>query len=139
MSPFKIVYGIEPLSPLDLLPKSMDENPSVEASKRVEKIKNHHEQVKLNIKKSDASYQAQANKHERRVVFQPGDLVWVHLRKEWFSSRSKSKLMPSADGPFEVLKRVNDKTYKINLAGDYGVSSASTWQIGAPALKMIIW
>jgi len=122
-SPFKIVYGVEPLTPLDLVPRPMDAKPSVEARKRVEEIKQLHEQVKERIKKSNASYQAQANKHKRRVVFQPGDLVWVHLRKETFPSKRKSKVMPSADGPFEVLERVNDNTYKVNLPGEYGVSA----------------
>jgi len=56
MSPFKIVYWVEPLSTLDLIPRSMDEKPSVEASKRVENIQNLHEKVKLKIKKSNASY-----------------------------------------------------------------------------------
>jgi len=46
-------------------------------------------------------------------VFQPGDLVWVHLRK--------SKLMSRADGPFEILERVNDNAYKVNLPSEYGV------------------
>jgi len=55
------------------------------------------------------------------VVFHPGDLVWIHLRKERFPSKRKSKLMPRGDGPFEVLKRVNDNAYKVNLPGDYGV------------------
>jgi len=39
MSLFKVVYGIEPLSPLDLVSRTMDEKPSVEANKRVEEIK----------------------------------------------------------------------------------------------------
>ena len=73
--PFKIVYGIESLSPFNLIPRPMDETPSVEASKRMEEIKHLHEQVKLKIEKSNASYQAQANTHKRRVVFQPMDLV----------------------------------------------------------------
>ena len=31
--------------------------------------------------------------------------------------------MPRADGPFEVLERVNDNAYKTDLPGDYGVSA----------------
>ena len=34
-----------------------------------------------------------------------------------------SKLMPRADGPLEVLERVNDDAYKVNFPGDYGVSA----------------
>jgi len=108
---------------LALTPRPLESKPSPEASKRVEEIQHLHEQVKLRIEKSNASYQAQANKHKRKVVFQPGDLVWVHLRKERFPSKRKTKLMPRADGPFEILERVNDNAYKVNLPGDYGVSA----------------
>jgi len=30
--------------------------------------------------------------------------------------------MPRADEPFEVLEKINDNAYKINLLGEYGVS-----------------
>ena len=35
------------------------------------------------------------------------------MRKELFPSKKKSKLMLRADGPFEVLERVNDNAYKV--------------------------
>ncbi|KAJ9170174.1 hypothetical protein P3X46_018302, partial [Hevea brasiliensis] len=58
-----------------------------------------------------------------KVTFQPGDWVWVHLRKERFPSRRKSKLQPRCDGPFQVLTKINDNAYKINLPGEYNVSA----------------
>jgi len=51
--------------------------------------------------------------------------VWIHLRKERFPSKRKNKLMPRADSPFEVLKRINDNTYKVDLPGDYEVLAIS--------------
>jgi len=32
-----------------------------------------------------------------------------------FSSKRKNKLMPRAKGPFEVLKKINDDVYKVDL------------------------
>ncbi|KAK7376628.1 hypothetical protein VNO78_34449 [Psophocarpus tetragonolobus] len=65
----------------------------------------------------------QANKGRRRIVFEPGDWVWVHMRKERFPKQRKSKLQPRADGPFQVLERIHDNAYKIGLPGDYNTSA----------------
>lgn len=62
-------------------------------------------------------------------MFKPSDLVWLHLRKERFPSKIKNKLMPRADGPFEVLEAYGDSAYKIDLPGDYGGVSA-TFNVG---------
>jgi len=56
-------------------------------------------------------------------VFELGDLGWIHLRKERFQSKHKNKLMSRVDGTFEILERVNDNAYKVNLPKDYGVSA----------------
>jgi len=121
-TPFKIVYGNDPLSPLDLTPLPLKERLSTEASKRVKEIQELHKKIQGQIERSNEHYRSQANKHRKQALFQPGDLVWVHLRKERFPSKRKSKLMPRADGPFEVLEKVSDNAYKVDLPGDYGVS-----------------
>ena len=57
------------------------------------------------------------------MVFQLGDLVWVHLRKDRFPNERKSKLLPRAGGPFKVLARYNDNAYKVDIPRDkYNVS-----------------
>ncbi|XP_052725959.1 uncharacterized protein LOC128194409, partial [Vigna angularis] len=60
LSPFEVVYGFNPITPLDLLPLP---------------------------------------------------LVWLHLRKERFPSQRKSKLSLRGDGPFKVVKKINDNAY----------------------------
>ena len=57
------------------------------------------------------------------MIFNIGDLVRLHLRKDRFPNERKSKLLPRADGPFKVLARYNDNAYKIELPRDkYTVS-----------------
>ena len=58
------------------------------------------------------------------MLFQPRDLVWVHLRKDRFPEQHKSKLQPQGDGPFKVLHKINDNAYEIDLPSTYGVSTS---------------
>ena len=130
-----MVYGIDRLSLLDLTPRALDLKPSVDAAKSVEEIQKLHKKVKGRIEKSNESYEAQANKHRKRKPFQPGDLVWIHLRKEHFPFKQKNKLMGRAEGPFEVLEKVNDNAYEVDLPGNYGVSSTSNMADFSPYLQ----
>ena len=48
----------------------------------------------------------------------------MHLQKDRFPEKQKSKLLPHGDGPFKVLANINDNAYKIELLGDdYAVSN----------------
>jgi len=49
--------------------------------------------------------------------------VWIHLRKESFPNKRRSKLLPRSDGPFEVLEKINPNAYKVAFLGEYGVSA----------------
>lgn len=90
---------------------------------KVEYVKNLHEKIKAQIEKKSESYARHANKGRKNVVFEPGDWVWVHFRKERFPSQRKSKIMPRGDGPFQVISKINDNAYKIDLPGEYAVSA----------------
>jgi hypothetical protein len=53
---------------------------------------------------------------------EPGDLIWLHLRKERILDFRKSKLMFCADGHFKLLEKINDNAYKLKLPPEFGVS-----------------
>ena len=57
-------------------------------------------------------------------MFEPGDWVWLHLRKECFSEKQLSKLLLQGDRPFEVVEHINDNAYKLDLPGEYGISAS---------------
>ena len=82
--PFEIVYGFKPHTPMDLLPSLLQEQVNLDAAKRSEFIKKLHADTRRNIEKKTAQYARQANKGKKTVIFQAGDLVWLHLRKDRF-------------------------------------------------------
>jgi hypothetical protein len=123
LCPFKIVYGFKPIAPIDLLPLPLQERINMEASKRAAYIKKIHEKTKEAIELKVVRKAASMNKHRKKVLFEPGDLVWIHLCKEHFLEQRKSKLMPRGDGPFHILAKINDNAYKIDLPPSYGVSN----------------
>src|SRR3954465_15417172 len=122
MCPFEIVYGFLPRAPIDLLPLPSSEKVNFDAKQRTELIVKMHELTKENIEKMVARYKLAGDKGRKHVVFEPGYLVWLHLRKDRFPDLRKSKLMPRADGPFKVLQKIKDNAYKLELPADFGVS-----------------
>jgi len=122
LSPFEVVYGFNPLTPLDLLPlpTSFDfvHKEGVSKSKF---IKDFHEKVKHQIQAQVEKIAHSKNKGKRVRSFNEGDLVWLHLRKERFPNIRKSKLSPRGDGPFQIIKKINNNAYQLDLPPEYGV------------------
>jgi hypothetical protein len=104
-SPFEVVYGCNPKTPLDLVSLPISHNYSGDADERAKAIKDLHEQVSKRIEKQNQKYERQANKHRRAVIFKEGDLVWMHLSKERFSLGRNVKLKHSGDGPLFTLEK----------------------------------
>jgi len=52
ISPFKVVYGIDPIDPLDLVPRPLDQKPSAEADQIVEEIKNYMNRLETKLRRS---------------------------------------------------------------------------------------
>ena len=99
-SPFTIVYGFNPLTPLDLLPLPFPEQINLDGKAKAEFVVSLHEQVKKNIEERTKEYAKHVNKGRRELILEPGDLVTIHIRKERFPEERKSKLLPRSDGPF---------------------------------------
>jgi hypothetical protein len=72
-----------------------------------------HEKARLNIERRTQQYVHQANKRRKKVVFEPGDWVWLHLRNDRFPEKRRSKLLPRGDEPFQVVERINDNAYSL--------------------------
>jgi hypothetical protein len=123
LCPFEIVYGFVPRAPIDLLPLPSSVQNNYDASQRADLILKLHETTKANIERMNTKYKLAGDKGRKHIVFDVGDLVWLHLRKDRFPDLRKSKLMPRAAGPFKILEKINDNAYKLELPAEFGTVS----------------
>ena len=68
-------------------------------------------------------YSTKGNRGRKELILNEGHWVWLHLRKDRFPTKRKSKLSPRGDGPFQVLERINNNAYRLDLPKEYGVST----------------
>ncbi|GJQ95932.1 transposon ty3-I gag-pol polyprotein [Tanacetum coccineum] len=122
-SPFEVVFGQNPITPLDLIPVPEVGQFSKEGADQSEQIKELHRSVQEQIIRHNKQYKKHADKRQKQILYREGDLVWIHLCKERFPARRFGKLKPRGDGPFCVLKKINENAYKIEVPGHYNVSA----------------
>ena len=119
------MYGFKPITPLDLLPLPIQERVNMEASKRADYVKKIHEKTKEAIEKKGKNNAERVNKKHKEVLFQTGDMVWVHFCKDRFPHMRHSKLLPRGARHYKVLAKINDNAYSIDLPVDeFGVSNS---------------
>ena len=117
------MYGFNPLTPSYLTPLPISEHVNLDGKSKAEFVKQLHEKARLNIERRTEQYAKQANKGRQKLVLEPGDWVWLHVRKERCLEKWRSKLLPRGDNPFQVLECINDNAYKLDLPGEYNVSA----------------
>nr|GEW36483.1 reverse transcriptase [Tanacetum cinerariifolium] len=111
------------ITPLDLVSVPKVGRFSEEGVDQSDQIKKLHRSVQEQVIQYNKQYKERADKRRKQVLYQEGDLVWIHLRKECFLVGRSGNLKPRGDGPFCVLKKINDNAYKIELPCHYNVSA----------------
>ena len=73
-SPFEVVYGFDPLTPLDLIPLSLDTSfIHKEGVSRSEFVKKLHERVRNQIENQIKVYAAKGNRGRKELVLNKRD------------------------------------------------------------------
>ncbi|OMO54937.1 Integrase, catalytic core [Corchorus capsularis] len=78
-SPFEIVYGFNPLTPLDFLSLPLIVQVDMDGKKKADYVKDLHEKVRSQIEKKTQHYMKIANKGHKEVIFETGDWACLHL------------------------------------------------------------
>ena len=109
---------------MDLIPLPLDTSfIHKEGVSRLEFVKKLHEMVRNQIENQIKVYAAKGNRGRKELVLNKRDWVWLHLKKDIFPTKRKSKLSPRDDVLFQVLERINNNAYRLDLPEEYGVSN----------------
>ena len=118
MSPFEIVLGRQPITPLDVAKsKNQGKCPATYrvARDRLEILSEAHDI----LHKAQRRMKKYADQHRRSVEFNVGDKVLLKLTpqilKQIVSKTRHWGLIPKYDDPFEVVKRVGEVAYRLKL------------------------
>ncbi|OMO92563.1 Integrase, catalytic core [Corchorus capsularis] len=76
------LYGFNPLTPLDLLSLTLSVQVDMDGQRKADYVRELHAKVRTQIEKKTQHYMKVANKGRKEIIFEPGDWVWLHLRKE---------------------------------------------------------
>nr|GEW53702.1 DNA/RNA polymerases superfamily protein [Tanacetum cinerariifolium] len=109
-APFEMLYGRKCRAPIcwDQVGEHVIEGP--------EMIEVTNEKVvvaKEKLKKARTRLKSYADKHRKSLEFQPGDHVFLKVSPARFGI--KGKLSPRFIGPFEILDRVGEVSYRLAL------------------------
>ncbi|RDY03037.1 hypothetical protein CR513_13427, partial [Mucuna pruriens] len=132
-SPFKVVYGFNPLTPLDILIFPTNEHTNLDRKQKVEFVKELHAKVRANIEKSNEQYARQAN-NENVMTFELGDCtkrkifnskkIQVVAKRRWnFSSEEfDSRTNPLEEGENDRNPTNKDKDPLHDIVGPMTIS-----------------
>jgi hypothetical protein len=117
MAPFEALYGCKCRTPLNWSETGESQifGPDIikEAEEQVQLIRNR-------LKAAQSRQKSYANSKRRPVTFNVGDFVYLRVTplKGMQRSHVKGKLVPRYIGPFKILERRGEMSYKLELPAE---------------------
>jgi len=117
-----VLYGFKPRQLIDLILMSQYARTSESASEFASHLHDLHKEISNKINQSNAPYKARVDLHRKVKKFEVRDYVVVRIHSKWFPPGTVKKLFAHGAGPFQVIKRINDNAYVLNLSERFGIS-----------------
>ncbi|KAK8979725.1 hypothetical protein V6N11_027760 [Hibiscus sabdariffa] len=121
MSPFEVVYGYNPTTPLDMLPLPFEQVMNRDGQSKAEFVKKMHQQVKENLERRTQQYETQANKDSTYLRTNPfqegGDDVSTAEPKQQYDPEVLSRVLrQNNSGKLFLLREEEHELGDISLA-----------------------
>ncbi|KAJ3474331.1 hypothetical protein NLI96_g12517 [Meripilus lineatus] len=121
-SPYFLLLGYEPKSPLDFLNgQSTAVRRHALGERFIEVLQMHRESARRAIAQSQVKQARSYNKGRKAMTFEVGDWVLINPHSlEWVESKGEgAKLVQRWIGPFEIQQRIGEDTYRLRLGDNY--------------------
>lgn len=93
-----------------------------DASVFIDNILDIHTKTVQQLEASSVKYKIVVDSHRRHIVFNDGDLVWVHLTRDRMPFMLTIKLKSKKTDPIKIVVRINDNVYRVQLPFDITTS-----------------
>jgi hypothetical protein len=120
-TPFRVVYGVDPLTPVSLLTPQealTQENlrphcPGALAS--TQQMQQNLQQARRCLEAANQRMKATTDKRRKPMELQVGDEVLLRTRHLRVKGKIARKLFPRFIGPFTITKKINPVAYRLHL------------------------
>jgi hypothetical protein len=119
-SPYYLNHGEEMRKPIDyIIPSTPHHTDTESVLTKLHSSLDRAKQHLLNAQQKQADY---ANTHRRHVSFNVGDRVWLSTEHLHLPTTNSQKLQHRWCGPFRIVKKLSDVSYKLKLTGTLATS-----------------